>query len=78
MNAPDACCMNPFPDQADREPVPITVWLTPAQFARMETITAGLLTEGTCADEDAATDYIFDAGIDLIELVLNMESPADT
>ena len=70
--------MNPFPDDADAEPIAITVWLTPEQFARLETVTAGLCADGTCPDDNAATDYVFDAGMDLIELVLDMEQPATT
>lgn len=70
--------MNPFPDAADAEPIAITVWLTPAQLARLETVTAGLCADGTCPDDNAAADYVFDAGMDLIELVLDMEQPATT
>ena len=76
MSAPDACCMNPFPDVGEHEPVPITVWLTPAQFARLETVTAGLLADGTCTDEPTATDYIFDTGLDLLALALETEQTA--
>ena len=56
----------------------VNLVITPEQFARLETVTAGLCADGTCPDDNAAADYVFDAGMDLIELVLDMEQPATT
>ncbi|KON79392.1 hypothetical protein PA01_12675 [Azoarcus sp. PA01] len=65
--------------EADDGRVPVTVWLTPAQAARLELVVAAFREHDHWTDNNDIVDSIFHAGLDAAEARINhpeSEQPA--